>query len=1018
MRPLALTLQAFGAFLAPQTLDFTELGGHRLFLIAGPTGAGKTTLLDALCFALYGDSSGEERTAEQMRSDHADPETRTEVQLDFALGEKRYRIRRIPRQERAKRRGGGTTLEKADATLWSLGADRTEGAVLATGWGNVTAAVERLVGFRSAQFRQVILLPQGRFRELLVARAGEREQILTTLFRTEIYSRIQEALKTRAAAIAQSAKELEAQRRTLLDQAGAEDLERLVQRITEQAAAIAESAVQVAGLKSAEQTAVAALQAGRIARERLDARDRAAAALGALESLEPQIERRRAALDAARRAQSLADLAAGLHRDHETLARVEQSRDRAQRTLARARLDQETAESRLRAEEALAPQRQALGIEIDRLGALQERVKRLAEAQAARDRAEQLATRRTNSAEQAATQATACQSALAQAQAQRETLAPDAARAETLAVQLDTLSRRLADRQALDQARVARDQAETAQARASAALDEAERTLSARRTDQETLHRRWTRGQAQILAATLAEGAPCPVCGSSHHPAPALGDTPVPTDADLEAAKQSVLQAESVRDRAQEAMTGLVGQLAVARTRVDALEQALGTHAALAAEAIAAALKTHRTALAAAREAQATRDALLKDLPALERRSADAQESARRAETERAESDRNLAAAQAALAEREAEVPQPWRAPDALAQAIAEKTRALALAQEREQSARDLARAAGQALAAAEAALAGQDTQLQTARDRFAATRSQWTERRAAAGFADDDAFRAARLDPADAARLERSVAEHDRAIQAARTTLSDAAVAAGGLAPPDLPALEAAERQTREAREYGERALATAQVSQTQLERLRSAVTCVAAALAERESDYAILGRLAEVANGKNPARLSFQRFVLAALLDDVLIAASQRLLAMSRGRYRLERGQVAADQRSAGGLDLLVDDGYTGKLRGVETLSGGEGFQAALSLALGLAEVVQAYAGGVRLDTILIDEGFGSLDPEALELAVDTLMDLQQGGRLVGVISHVPELKERIDVRLEVTPGRGGSQARFRLP
>jgi exonuclease SbcC len=148
------------------------------------------------------------------------------------------------------------------------------------------------------------------------------------------------------------------------------------------------------------------------------------------------------------------------------------------------------------------------------------------------------------------------------------------------------------------------------------------------------------------------------------------------------------------------------------------------------------------------------------------------------------------------------------------------------------------------------------------------------------------------------------------------------------------------------------------------------------------------------------------------------VLIAASQRLQAMSRGRYRLERGRGTSDLRLAGGLDLLVDDGYTGKLRGVETLSGGEGFQAALSLALGLAEVVQAYAGGVRLDTIFIDEGFGSLDPEALELAVETLIDLQQGGRLVGVISHVPELRERIDVRLEVSPSQGGSKAQFVLP
>ena len=171
-------------------------------------------------------------------------------------------------------------------------------------------------------------------------------------------------------------------------------------------------------------------------------------------------------------------------------------------------------------------------------------------------------------------------------------------------------------------------------------------------------------------------------------------------------------------------------------------------------------------------------------------------------------------------------------------------------------------------------------------------------------------------------------------------------------------------------------------------------------------------------MANGRNDKGLTFQRFVLGALLDDVLLAATERLNRMSRGRYRLSRSQDRRDGRAAGGLDLMVEDAYTGKVRPVATLSGGESFQAALSLALGLADVVQAYAGGVYLETIFVDEGFGSLDTESLDLAIDTLIDLQQSGRLVGVISHVAELKERIDVRLQVDSGRDGSRARFVLP
>jgi len=182
-----------------------------------------------------------------------------------------------------------------------------------------------------------------------------------------------------------------------------------------------------------------------------------------------------------------------------------------------------------------------------------------------------------------------------------------------------------------------------------------------------------------------------------------------------------------------------------------------------------------------------------------------------------------------------------------------------------------------------------------------------------------------------------------------------------------------------------------------------------------ELEKQNQVLGYVADVANGNNPWKLTFQRFVLGALLDDVLVAASERLKIMSRGRYLLLRERNVADRRQAAGLALAVQDHYTGDSRPVGTLSGGESFLAALSLALGLADVVQSYAGGIRLDAMFIDEGFGSLDSEALDLAMRALEDLRAGGRLVGIISHVPELKERIDARLEVTAGKSGSQARF---
>ncbi len=231
-------------------------------------------------------------------------------------------------------------------------------------------------------------------------------------------------------------------------------------------------------------------------------------------------------------------------------------------------------------------------------------------------------------------------------------------------------------------------------------------------------------------------------------------------------------------------------------------------------------------------------------------------------------------------------------------------------------------------------------------------------------------------------------------------------------------------QRDLEEAEEVLRLAGETRVEAAVQADRFREAVAELERVGAEYEqlcARYSLVGRLADVALGENPLKLSFQRYVLGTFLDEVLSQASFRLVRMSKGRFRLQRATRAADMRRAGGLDLEVFDEHTGSLRPVSTLSGGEGFLAALALALGLAEVVQSHSGGVRLETIFIDEGFGSLDPEALDAAIDTLVHLARSGenggagRLVGIVSHVPELRERIDARLEIVPGLEGSRARF---
>ena len=321
------------------------------------------------------------------------------------------------------------------------------------------------------------------------------------------------------------------------------------------------------------------------------------------------------------------------------------------------------------------------------------------------------------------------------------------------------------------------------------------------------------------------------------------------------------------------------------------------------------------------------------------------------------------------------------------------------------------------ALAQAEATFRNaKETEIK-ARDLADKSRKNFLRRIEEAGFANADDYEASRMEEEAIERLDAEIQEFNGKLREADERVCRTEKEAEGLEKPDLASIE---EKCAEIKKKLEVVLRRSGEVNKHIEQISSAVRDVGKVdkeIGEKEAYYGIIGRLAEVASGKNPYNITFERFVLATLLDDVLAAASTRLRMMSNGRFDLQRLAGVDDRRRAGGLELVVYDAYTGTTRPVNNLSGGEVFLASLSLALGLADVVQSYAGGIKLDTIFIDEGFGSLDPESLDLALRALVDLQKEGRLVGIISHVPELKERVDVRLEVVPSKRGSEARFVL-
>lgn len=1041
MKPLHLKLQAFGPFATSESIDFTQLGDQAFFLIHGPTGAGKTTLLDAICFALYGDTSGGERDPRDMRNANADPALRTEVTLEFALGAQRYRVTRSPAQERPSLRASGTLVrEIPKAQLDALTDERWVSK--ATQPGRVSDAVRELLGFDSAQFRQVIVLPQGRFRELLTAKSQERQAILERLFQTELYRRVEELLKEQAAGIRREADAIALRRKTLLDQHSLATPEALAARIAGQQDALSMLDRQEQLARADSDAARAALSKAEIEAQQLKRWHDAEEAFGKLSARREAMVAERARLRTAQRAAQVSPMA-------EHLAAMVRDQTEAREALAQREQEVAThstaargAAEALAAEQGRAEMRVALQRDIAAREAMLPRARQMRALQARLgDAARALAA-----AIAARDAATAAVSRLVE---REQTVAGDLERARAAAMPLSALTlqrdraverqarleRYVAARACLPALREALVAAGHAHGRAVAARDGARQALA---HDEQA----WRAGQAARLASDLARGAPCPVCGGTDHPSLAVHRELLSvSDAQLDASREALQRADEHMQAAGVRRQTAENELAQAEARLADLAElaelvptpgdpadagatstADAANADVLAEAAAQAVQADLARLAAALKVAEESAARLPALEAAHIEARQAHEGAV-AQQREAEAVAQRLAHESAQLEGEwkgacEQVPEDSRDPavlDAALNAARDRARELEESLLRAQLAE---RDAAAQLAAAVAALDAARTQLTQTDARHVQAQASFVNAIAAAGFDSLEAWQTACLPPAAMVALDEAVRDFELEIARAADRRERAEAEARSLQPPDLPALRAA-RDTAAAnleaaiRQRSE--LAAARETLLQCQRLLDALDADGRDI---ETRYAVLGRLSEVANGNNPRRITFQRFVLASLLDEVLEAASQRLMRMSRGRYTLQRVREQSDQRSAGGLDLEVFDHDTGGTRPANTLSGGEGFLASLSLALGLADVVQSRAGGIQLDTLFVDEGFGTLDPESLDFAIRTLLDLQQAGRLVGIISHVSELRERIDVRLEVRPGAAGSHAVLQLP
>ncbi|MFI2781422.1 AAA family ATPase [Streptomyces sp. ALB3] len=1005
MRLHKLTLTAFGPFGATQEVDFDALSSAGIFLLHGPTGAGKTSVLDAVCYGLYGAVPGARQSpGTSLRSDHASADVPTEVCLELTVGGRRLEVTRRPAQPRPKKRGGGFTTEKAQS--WLREYDPEHGwKALSRSHQEIGEEIGGLIGMSRDQFCQVVLLPQGDFARFLRADAEARGKLLGRLFDTRRFAAVEERL-------AELRRAAEARVR-----AGDEQILALAHRVTQAAGPVVEEAPSPRerpgepGLAEEVLEWAAVMRCG--ARERLDiarralasAEGRNAEARDALEAARERARLQQRYAETRRRAAGLEERRAERDRCHEQLVRARKAdlvapalglREEAERAhraavgareRTRAALPPELAGAGL---DELAARERGTRAELGALDAARRAERRSREIETERAGLERQ-SRSDDELIQEAAQWLAGWDATRQALGKRvETAQEAAALAEQLAGRLDPARRRLKAARRRDALGEQEEEAAAALTRAREyAADAHERWLA--------LREQRLRGIAAELAGQLVDGVACTVCGSAEHPEPAREEAGHVDRATEEAALAAHQRADRERARAEGELAVLRERLAAARAEAAGPETGTGTAGApdpvpssvAALQGVVDRLaREHADAHRLAAGAHAAREALA----AAERehlgRLDDRQQAERRAAartSQREALDREQAALESELV----------KARGACA-SVAEHAGLLE-------------RRAGLLAEAAEALRAEQG-----AAERLKEADGRVADAAYRAGFDTPQAAAAKLLDDLAQRELQHRIDawQTEAATVADRLAEEDAREAAGH--PPAAPdAAQAAYELSAKTLRERAAAHAAAQERSAELGRLSRLAEDAVRALGPMRREYERVARLAGLAAGTsadNERKMRLEAYVLAARLEQVAAAATARLQRMSSGRYTL----VHSDERSGGrraGLGLHVVDSWTGRQRDTATLSGGETFFASLALALGLADVVTDEAGGVRLDTLFIDEGFGSLDDQTLDEVLDVLDSLRERDRSVGIVSHVADLRRRIPAQLEVVKERHGS-------
>ena len=1040
MRPIKLTISAFGPYASKQVIDFEELKGRNIFVISGKTGAGKTTIFDAISYALYGEASGESRETDSLRSHFADDNTETYVELEFELRGERYIVNRVPKQKKKRVRGDGYTEKTADATLIL-----PDGKVI-TKVKNVTDKIIEILGITREQFKQIVMLAQGEFKKLLLADSVEREGIFRKIFNTYDFEKIQAELKDKAANLSKNRtkskhemeinlKNIKGEHDIVIDEyvdfpLVIEKLKDLLERDNNIYKTLNEEGKEVDNKLQVKNQEKAIIETNN---NLLKEKEIITKALEELLSKEDEYKNKAKAIIDGKNAKEVKYIEDKLIETTKKLTKREEDYNLSLKNIDSLKLEQEEANKLLQIEESKECDREKLSVEINNLNKLEEKI---IELDSLNNKVMHLKQSAENSKLQIINNKKETEE-LKKSKEEKELQLKDIATLETKKVELESDIK--AKNKTLDEVRelfkVIRSFQNTYIEHNNKAKEYKEFEVEYKKVKEnyEKMDDLYKKEQAGILASKLQENEPCPVCGSTNHPNKATikENLKIPTKDELKVAKENLDKLEKENLEKINNLTTLNSNKTTYLEQVNNhlsmlsatlnIDKTFNSETAKVVKNLGTELKSVidklKDELLKVIDKISLKEKIEKELNLITTTINEREQSLIKLEESEKIYTTELTQNLTKIDEYKKEIPENITDLKTLNNLIEVKTKELNISKEKLAKLRLENEKLAKKLEGENSTSKEINKSIEELKLEIANNKANFNEAIKEQGFDNIQTYEDAKLQISMVEVLEKEVENYNSELKLTKAKREDIVNKTKDIVFMDITTIDEEIKSIQENKKELEGKLRDLHSIIDNNKTILKNVENLNIEFKEIEEEYKVVGELADLANGKKAPYISFERYILASYFEDIIEAANIRLEKMTGDRFSLIRKTSKSKGAGQKGLELEIYDNYTDSSRDVSSLSGGESFKASLSLALGLSDIVQSNAGGVSLDTMFVDEGFGTLDPQSLDNAIDSLLELQRGGRLVGIISHVEELKERIDAKLEVTSTSKGSKVEFNI-